>query len=419
MEFFNKYFPKTVPDAARYGRINKLKSLLKKQTPQTDYDELDQAVFLAVRYRQYETLSFLLKNRANPNCRDKDGNTPLHIAVELQSLNIVKLLINYGADVNLYDNSALIINTGYTPLSLTAKSYDNRIAKILIDVGADVNFVTHEGTALHIASSSGFKHCDNIFQKYDGNIISTLLSSGADVNKVDPVELMSPLHSAADFSHNSFAIEERYKAIVAQLIAYGADVHVRDKQGNTPLHYALKHNHKLIAELLIKSGANQKSKNDVKYKTLEERAENIVDVCRTLLGILQPTLYRDYPELLTIQDDTKFTYFGTIAFVWTACARLHFDVPKESRTKIELIVQNQLKEWHPDALNEYEKIHAFVSQKLLKETDRKKRGDLLFELSGKWVVSRVTNEEGVKGKGLEIATVISDLFLQETSGYWK
>lgn len=173
-----------------------------------------------------------------------------------------------------------------------------------------------------------------------------------------------------------------------------------------------------IAKIYNNSEAKT-SGDEIKLESLKEKAENLVDACRTLLGIQQPTLYRSYPELLTLSDDTKVTFFGTIAFVCTACVSLHFDVAEKDRTSLELIVQNQLREWHPDAIDEYENIYNFISKQLLKETDRAKRGALLFDLAGIWAVARITNEEAVKGKSVEIAKTLSNLFLQETSGYWK
>ena len=173
-----------------------------------------------------------------------------------------------------------------------------------------------------------------------------------------------------------------------------------------------------IAKIYNNSEAKT-SDEAIKLENLQEKAENLVDTCRTLLGILQPTLYRSYPELLTLSDDTKVTFFGTIAFVCTACVRLHFDTDEKDRTPLELIVQNQLREWHPDATDEYVNIYNFISKQLVKEPDRAKRGDLLFDLAGIWAVARITNEEEVKGKSVEIAKTLSNLFLQETSGYWK
>ena len=70
-----------------------------------------------------EVLEYLLKNDINPNinitaCENSgilhDG-TPLHIAVEKLSIDLVRILINYGADKNLRNKY------GMTPLDIAKK----------------------------------------------------------------------------------------------------------------------------------------------------------------------------------------------------------------------------------------------------------------------------------------------------------
>ena len=43
----------------------------------------------------------LLKNGASPNCRDVVGNTPMHLAVSLRNLTLVRLLDEYFADATI------------------------------------------------------------------------------------------------------------------------------------------------------------------------------------------------------------------------------------------------------------------------------------------------------------------------------
>lgn len=47
----------------------------------------------------------LLDNGANPTLGDKRGLTVLHYAARFGFIDIVKLLIKYGADINLRDNN--------------------------------------------------------------------------------------------------------------------------------------------------------------------------------------------------------------------------------------------------------------------------------------------------------------------------
>ena len=61
-------------------------------------------------------VSRLLKRRADPHVRDKDGATLLHYAVLVAAIQTLKLLIKHDVDVNLADNE------GWTPLHLAAQS---------------------------------------------------------------------------------------------------------------------------------------------------------------------------------------------------------------------------------------------------------------------------------------------------------
>ncbi|WP_096607842.1 protein kinase domain-containing protein [Calothrix sp. NIES-2100] len=94
---------------------------------------------------------------ANVNSRNNYGNTPLHLA---EDIDVVKLLIAKGADVNSNNND------GNTPLHLAE---DIDVIKLLIAKGADVNSRNNDGnTPLHLAE--------------DIYVIKVLIAKGADVN---------------------------------------------------------------------------------------------------------------------------------------------------------------------------------------------------------------------------------------------
>lgn len=76
----------------------------------------------------------ILKKGANANCLDHGHNTILHlIALERGSCEIAQLLLDHGANPNIINND------GDTPLHIAAKNNDSEMIMLLTNNGADVN----------------------------------------------------------------------------------------------------------------------------------------------------------------------------------------------------------------------------------------------------------------------------------------
>jgi len=134
-----------------------------------------------------EDIEALLAGGANVNARDKNGQTPLHRAVSIDSpqvFKIIKLLIGKGANVHARDK------LGQTPL--------------------------------HYAVSSDSPHAQAI--------VELLLKCGANVNAIDNMG-QTPLHWVI-FTQNPRAL-----AIVTLLIGRGANIHAIDIVYKTPIDY--------------------------------------------------------------------------------------------------------------------------------------------------------------------------------------
>ena len=109
----------------------------------------------------------LLKHEmgSDVNARDKDQETPLHLASYYLSADLVKVLLDYGAQVDAEDNCGLtplhqLVLGNHKCRSLSGigrlEPWDSRAiytAHLLLEHGADVNAQNKDNeTPLHLAS---------------------------------------------------------------------------------------------------------------------------------------------------------------------------------------------------------------------------------------------------------------------------
>ncbi|KAG2180895.1 hypothetical protein INT43_008475 [Umbelopsis isabellina] len=84
------------------------------------------------------------------NDRDDQGLTALHYASDGGHLDVIKLLVEKGADVNA------LTNDHETPLHYACLSERADAAKYLIDHGCDVSIKDEEGNTAQQSGSSQF-----------------------------------------------------------------------------------------------------------------------------------------------------------------------------------------------------------------------------------------------------------------------
>ncbi len=141
------------------------------------------------------------------------GDTPIYEAAAHNHPELVRLLLDFGADINI------CTSTGETPLHGAIAAHHLSMVTLLLDNGADINAsLAHGQTPLRLAVIKGF-----------ADIVELLLARGAQANTSGRTGL-TPLHWAALKGH---------PAIVSLLLTHGADVSARDDAGRTPLDWAI------------------------------------------------------------------------------------------------------------------------------------------------------------------------------------
>ena len=188
----------------------------------------------------------LLERGADVNTRRNDHSTPLHIASYFWNVEIVRLLLDHGADPEANTEG----NCGAKPFhSLSCGKFKSqedgvRVAELLLEHGADVNTRRDDHwTPLHLAS---------LWWKLD--VVQLLIHHGAEVNAVDDFG-KTPLHEVSQGKSESESQEDGVR-IAQLLLDHGADVNAKSRAGDTPLTLASCSESLKLTELLLEHAAN-------------------------------------------------------------------------------------------------------------------------------------------------------------------
>ena len=183
---------------------------------------------LACKHRYSKTIVRLVSVGCDVNRQDEAGNTPLHMAFQNGSTDIVQYLVEEKkCDVNVANNK------GELPLHLACKHMSGKEIVRLVSVGCDVNRQDEAGnTPLHMACQNG-----------SADIVQYLVEERKCGFNVANNKGELPLH---------LACKRKYGKKIVQLVSVGCDVNRQDEAGNTPLHVACQNLNSESVTFLVK-----------------------------------------------------------------------------------------------------------------------------------------------------------------------
>ncbi len=220
------------------------------------------ALILAIINGHFDTAALLLAKGADPSLPDSTGMTPLYATVNMNTLgevygrpaqhqtsgdtsalDLMRLLLKAHANPNAQMKTAALyrahtpgepaLGAGATPLMRAAKNGDAAAMRLLLEFGADPELTSrNHTTALMMAAGLGrglgvfAKDYATEAQMVEG--LKVLLDRHVNVNAQNDAG-QTALHFAVLSSDET----------VKLLAANGAKLDIKDKQGKTPLDFAL------------------------------------------------------------------------------------------------------------------------------------------------------------------------------------
>ncbi|KAJ5914570.1 hypothetical protein N7504_003453 [Penicillium tannophilum] len=204
---------------------------------------------MAVDEGHIELVKLLLNKGADIKTPDTVGRVPFYTAARNGSIKIVEILHDYGPDINVSTQTQ-----NWTPLNVAAHLGHAEVIKFLIEKGADISKPNSTGwTPVYSAAEGG--HLE---------VVKILVGNGADIDIPNNTS-MTPLYGAALKNHPH---------VVEYLLEKGAKINAQHENGWTALNCAAEDGFVEVAKLLIDHGADLELANDTEMTPLYSAALN-------------------------------------------------------------------------------------------------------------------------------------------------
>lgn len=210
----------------------------------------DNLLHYAARHGHIDLLKFLHKAGADLELPNFDGKRPLHEAAQAGHQQCVKYLLSQDVCVDSLKRA------DWTPLMLASTKQDQDIIKTLVNAGADPVIRNKDGwNCFHLACREGHLPIVEFYHKCRGDLWDTVSKNGR-----------TSLHTTA--------LHGCYDVTLFLLDHCGYSVDVKDSCGSTPFMDAMRSGHVNVAQLLFeKQKSNVNEVDNVGYQALHQAAQ--------------------------------------------------------------------------------------------------------------------------------------------------
>ena len=282
IEAKNNFGRSALQCASVHGDLVIVKMLVKAGAGVCVRDNVGDTCLILAAYKGHtETVRYLATlPEVDMNQRGRRGQTALHRVALTVHADVVGLLIDAGADIEVKDG------VGRSPLLVSSCSGNLDVVKVLVKAGADVCVADNEGDTCLILAA------------WFGQIETVRYLVGlpeVDMNQRS-LRGRTALH---------MAVLKVHADVAEVIIDAGADIEVKDEKGRSPLHCASRSGSLAIVKMLVKAGAGVRA------------TDNKGDTCLTLVSTEGHTETVRYLVDLPVVDLHHKNDLGSTALVCT------------------------------------------------------------------------------------------------------
>jgi len=169
----------------------------------------------------HELLEFIIKHGADVNSVNHQGSRPLHAAAWSGKTESARVLLKYGADVNV----RMTIGGRHSPLRFAVSWQHKEIVGLLIDAGAEYEWVSEEIISMRAAiveklsawTNKQNKPCKIFKEKYDSQSSSDTRTTTkwdvcpfgglGEVSDWRPTSQIDPNVFSSEFGHWAYSLD--------------------------------------------------------------------------------------------------------------------------------------------------------------------------------------------------------------------